>query len=113
MELALCQRYYQQYSQTTAFGPIEFGVSTFNNDTSTVRGATVLPVPMRAAPVLSLLSGTIAIDNYGTAINTTISSFSASVRGVQFEGTGSGYTTGRPSYLIGAPTAVIALSSEI
>ena len=112
-ELFLCMRYYQQYSNIGAFAPIDLGVSTFSNDTSTVRGTTVFPVPMRAAPVLSLVSGTLAIDNYGTATTTTISGTAASTRGLSFSGTGSGYTTGRPSYLIGSPTAVLALNSEL
>ena len=111
VELARCQRYFQRhYTGIFTTG----GDSAFCDSTTSVKSVHRFPVEMRVAPVFSTYTGAFGIDNYGTAAGITYSSQSTTQSGAQINWTGSGFTTGRPTSIIGnTVVASYVLNSEL
>ena len=106
-ELALCQRYFQTYTQPALRG-------TCNGTSSAARLGMNLPVVMRAAPTASL--GTLV--GYDGSVTNNLSSISTSylsTTAAEFDITfaSSTFTTGRPCSIIQNGSASMTLSAEL
>ena len=106
-ELALCQRYFQTYTQPALRG-------TCNSTSTGARLGMNLPVVMRAAPTASL--GTLV--GYDGAVTNNLSSISASYLSTtvaEFDTTfaSSTFTNGRPCLIIQSGSASMTLSAEL
>lgn len=110
-ELALCQRYYLKEVTGVYVG---FGTPAFCPFTNSVNTLHKFMIEMRVAPVFSVVSGSPAIDNYGVATGMTYGSQYTGTQGAQINWTGSGFTQGRPTTLIGnGNILVMAWSAEL
>ena len=97
-ELSLCQRYYLKESTAVYAG---YGTPVFCASSTSLSSMHKFMVEMRSAPVFSVISGSPAIDNYGVATGITYSSQITGTQGAQIGWSGSGFTQGRPTTLIG------------
>jgi len=110
-ELALCQRYYLKEVAGVYVG---YGTPVFCASTTSVNSMHKFMVEMRSAPVFSVVSGSPAIDNYGVATGITYGSQYTGTQGAQINWTGSGFTQGRPTTLIGNGNVLtMAWSAEL
>jgi hypothetical protein len=108
-ELALCQRYYQQYTEPPARG----GVNSSNVAT---RLAFSLPVTMRSAPSVSITGSLLIWDGSNSATMTSLTSTYSTINSAEFEGpNASGVLAfGRPAMVyINGNNGTIRLSSEL
>jgi hypothetical protein len=115
-ELALCQRYYQQYGgddTLTTMSPLGIGISS-----TQVRVPFVFPVPMRVAPSVTQLSAGVA-DGVNSVIALTAIAVSTNQGGKAGSNliatVSSGITQYRPYWILGNSTAssYVALSGEL
>lgn len=106
-ELALCQRYYQQYQDPPARG-------VANSSTSIHRVGFSLPVIMRVAPTGSLSGSLNWFDGTGVVTISAISTAYSTPHSFEFDATTAGTATYRPIIIyIGGNTGTINLSAEL
>ena len=106
-ELALCQRYYQIYSQPPLRGII-------NGTTSAARCGMLLPIVMRVAPTV-ILNGTLVVfDGSVTPNVTAVTASYLSATVVEFDlSLSSSVTVGRPAIVIQTGSGNITISAEL
>jgi hypothetical protein len=99
-DLRDCQRYYFRLLEMGGYSYIERSTTgvNYSNAISTIFS---FPVPMRAAPVFSNVSGSYAVDNYGVATGITYSAQGTTVLSARIVFTTAGLVDYRPYFIIG------------
>ena len=103
-ELALCQRYYWQW---TGVSLSRFGMG-YNDTTTSGYCSAYLPCPMRATPSVPTIT---AMSSNGSAISAT--GIASSANQFAFSYSGTGYTVGASQIYGTGSTALISLSAEL
>jgi hypothetical protein len=111
-ELALCQRYYWQASNIGGYNFMQRFTPGVNYSNS-VAFMVVFPMPMRAAPVYSHVSGSSAVDNYGAASGITYSAQFMTTTSGRVSYTTAGLTDYRPYFAIGNADLVTQFTAEL
>jgi hypothetical protein len=111
-DLRECQRYYYQRKQIGGFNYVE-GMGAGVNFSNAIGIVFQNPVEMRAAPTFSVVSGSSAVDNYGSASGITYSSQQTTTKGGRITFTTAGLTDYRPYFYIGNADVTTQFLAEL